>query len=153
MHFPKTIYVYVMTVGTIRMSRNDEGQDILMTLAPGHQCWILLNISKDFSPETAMLISVKFPMQPPDSGSKGTQMYSNRPGHLTKMATITIYCKKNFKSFLTQLLGQSHWNLLCSMRWLDTFEFVDLDLFYGNVKVGPLRLLNGKKVKQTVIGE
>ena len=45
-----------------------------------------------------MLISVKFYMQPPDSGNKGTTVYLNGPGHLTKMAPITIYVLKIFFS-------------------------------------------------------
>ena len=48
MHFPKTIDVYDMTVGTIEMSMNDKGQECLMALTPCHQCRILVKVSKFF---------------------------------------------------------------------------------------------------------
>ena len=42
MHFPKTLAVYDMRVGTIRMFMKAKGQVLLMILAPCHQCWILV---------------------------------------------------------------------------------------------------------------
>ena len=50
-----------------------------------------LNIS---SAETAWPIKVKFHMEPPWDG--GRKVYSNGPGHMTKMAAMSIY-GKNFK--------------------------------------------------------
>ena len=58
---------------------------------------LVLNSGKNFKglffSETTMLISIEFHMQSSDSGNKGTKVYSNGPGHLTKMATMTIYGK------------------------------------------------------------
>ena len=54
--------------------------------------------SKDFSSETTGPISFKFHMQPLDRGGKKVCIF--RPGHLTKMATMPIYEKKNPKKNL-----------------------------------------------------
>ena len=51
----------------------------------------LSTFSKDFSSETTRTISFKFHMQPPCKGGK--KVYIFGPGHLTKMAVITIYDK------------------------------------------------------------
>ena len=46
-----------------------------------------------FSSITTGLIEAKFHMEPPwDDGMK---VYSNRPGHMTKMAAMTIYGKNH----------------------------------------------------------
>ena len=39
--------------------------------------------------ETAWSINAKFHVEPPSDG--GTKVYINSPGHMTKMAAITIY--------------------------------------------------------------
>ena len=44
-----------------------------------------------FSSETALPIKAKFYVEPPWEG--GTKVYINGPGHMTKMATMTIYGK------------------------------------------------------------
>ena len=61
-----------------------------MTLIQGH------SDSKFFSLETAKQIEAKFHMEPPWDG--GTKICSNGPGHMTNMATITIYGKNLKKS-------------------------------------------------------
>ena len=44
-----------------------------------------------FSSETALPIKAEFYVEPPWEG--GTKVYINGPGHMTKMAAMTIYCK------------------------------------------------------------
>ena len=61
-----------------------------MTLVQGH------SDSNFFSLETAKQIEAKFHMEPPWDG--GTKICSNGPGHMTNMATITIYGKNLKKS-------------------------------------------------------
>ena len=52
-----------------------------------------------FSSETTEPIEVKFHMEPP--WKEGTKVYSNGPGHLTKMAAMTICRKKRSKIFFS----------------------------------------------------
>ena len=47
--------------------------------------------SNIFSSETTGLIKAKFHMEPPWDG--GTKVYTNGPGHMTKMAAMPIYGK------------------------------------------------------------
>ena len=61
-----------------------------MTLVQGH------SDSNFFSLETAKQIEAKFHMEPPWDGE--TKICSNGPGHMTNMATITIYGKNLKKS-------------------------------------------------------
>ena len=56
--------------------------------------------SNIFFSETAWPIKVKFHMEP--SWNRGTKVYSNGPGHLTKMAAMPIYGKNLKKSLLLQ---------------------------------------------------
>ena len=49
-----------------------------------------------FSSETALPVKVKFLMEPPWDG--GTKVYSNGPGHMTKMAAMPMYGKNLKKS-------------------------------------------------------
>ena len=58
---------------------------------------MLLTFSNIFSSETTGLIEAKFHMKPPWEGE--TKVFSNGPGHMTKMATMPIY-GKNLKKFL-----------------------------------------------------
>ena len=68
--------------------------------------------SFNISSETAWPVKVQFHMEPPLNG--GTKVYSNGPGHMTKMATMPIY-GKNFKKIfsgtirpMTLKLGMQH---------------------------------------------
>ena len=54
-------------------------------------------ISNIFSSETAWPIKAKFYVEPPWEG--GTKVYINGPGHMTKMAAMSIYGKNLKKSF------------------------------------------------------
>ena len=69
---------------------NIKGQGHSMTLVQGH------SDSNFFSLETAKQIEAKFHMEPPWDGE--TKICSNGPGHMTNMATITIYGKNLKKS-------------------------------------------------------
>ena len=53
-------------------------------------------ISKIFSSETTWPFKAKFYVEPPWEGGK--KVYINGPGHITKMATMTIY-GKNLKKY------------------------------------------------------
>ena len=81
-------------------------------------------------------------MKPPWDG--GTEVCSNGPGHMTKMAAMTIYGKNlkqifisGYKRPMTFKLGMRHW-------LLKYFQVCSNDgpgltfLFYGKVKFGPL---------------
>ena len=50
--------------------------------------------SNVFSSETAWPIKAKFYVEPPWEG--GTKVYTNGPGHITKMAAMPIYGKNFF---------------------------------------------------------
>ena len=99
-----------------------------------------------FSSETTGQIEAKFHMESP--WDKGTKVYSNGPGQMTKMAAMPVYGK-------TFLL----WNQKCDdleiwyaascaqvlpslFKW---WPWDDLDLFYGKVKFGPLCFCMGKR--------
>ena len=55
--------------------------------------------SNIFSSETAWPIKAKFYVEPPWKG--GTKVYINGPGHMAKMAAMSIY-GKNLKNLLLQ---------------------------------------------------
>ena len=67
----------------------------LLTLVQGH---LDLTFSNFFSLETARPIEAKFHVDHPWDG--GTKIYSNGPGHMTKMAAMPIYGKNIKKSSL-----------------------------------------------------
>ena len=59
--------------------------------------YVLLSIfSNIFSSETTGPIEAKFHMEPPWDGGK--KVFSNGPGHMTKMAAMPIYGKNLKKS-------------------------------------------------------
>ena len=53
--------------------------------------------SNIFSSETTGPIETKFHVKPP--WDRGTKVCSNGPGHMTKLAAMPIYGKKNLKIF------------------------------------------------------
>ena len=59
-------------------------------------CMCVVHIFKHLLPETTGPIDAKFHMEPPWDG--GTNVCSNGPGHMTKMATMPIYGKNIKKS-------------------------------------------------------
>ena len=63
----------------------------------------------NISSETTGPIEAKFHMEPPWEG--GTKVYSNGPGHMTKMAAMPIYgtnLKKIFLSRTKRLMTLKH---------------------------------------------
>ena len=74
---------------------NVKGQGHSFTLIQGHSDSTFSNF---FSLEAARPIETKFHMGPP--WDRGTKVYSNGPGHMTKMAAIPIY-GKNLKIFFS----------------------------------------------------
>ena len=104
--------------------------------------YLLPTFSNIFSSETIGLIEAKFHVEPP--WDRGTKICSNDPGHITKLATIPLYGKNHKKSSFLEPKGQWPWNwyvasgaqvLPSLLKW---WIWVDLDLFYGKVKFGPL---------------
>ena len=105
-----------------------------------------------FSSETTGPIKVKFHMELLWDG--GTKVCSNVPGHMTKMAAMPIYgknLKKNLLLWNQKANDLETWyatlgarvlpSLLKWLPWVD----LDLDLFYGKVKFGPLCFRMGKR--------
>ena len=119
---------------------NIKGQSHSLTLVQDH--FFESTVSNFFSLETARLIEAIFHVEPPRDGR--TKVCSNGPGHMTNMATMLIY-GKNLKNLL--LWNQKADDLescyaTSGIRVLSNLSkwclWVDLDLFYGNVKFGPL---------------
>ena len=69
---------------------NNKGQGHLLILVQGHSD---LTFSNFFFLATAWPIKAKFYVEPPLDG--GTKVLSNGLGHMTKMAAMPIYDKKN----------------------------------------------------------
>ena len=59
-------------------------------------CVCMLSTFSNISSETTGPIEAKFHKEPPRVG--GTKVYSNGPGHMTKMAAMPIYGKNLKKS-------------------------------------------------------
>ena len=75
---------------------NIKGQGHSLTLDQGHSDSTFSNL---FYLETAKPIEAKFHVHPPLD--EGTKVYSNGPGHMTKMAAMPIYVKNmKISSFL-----------------------------------------------------
>ena len=67
-----------------------KGQGHSLTLVQGFSDSTFSNL---FSLETAWPIVAKFHVDPPWDG--GRKVYSNYPGHMTKMTTMPTYGKKH----------------------------------------------------------
>ena len=92
-------------------------------------------------------------MQLPGKGGKKVCIFG--PGHMTKMAAMLIYSKNLEISSSTEPLGRLPLNLVCSIWGSSTIKFkykwwswVDLDLFYGKVKFGPIDFNVGNTEKE-----
>ena len=70
--------------------------------------------SNIFFSETSGPIKIKFHMEPP--WDRGMKVYSNGPGHTTKMAAMPIYGKNLKKSSSLELKGRWPLNLVCSIK-------------------------------------
>ena len=82
----------------------------------------LSTISNVFSSDTAWPIRAKFYMEPPWKG--GTNVYINGPGHITKMAAMSIYGKNLKKSSSPEPDVLWSWNLACSIGDSSSTKFI-----------------------------
>ena len=115
---------------------------------------VCVSAFSNISSETTGLSEAKFHVELPWDGV--TKVCSNGLCHMTQMVTMPI-CDKNLKKTSSlELKGWWSWNLVCSIRCSSTTKFVqwwswvDLDLFFGKVKFGPLCFCMEKKVKQWI---
>ena len=122
---------------------NIKGQGHSLILVQGHSNSIFSNF---FSLETARLIEARFHVDPPWDG--GTKVYSNGPGHMTKMATMPIYGKNIKKSSSMEPKGDDLeiWYAAAgTTKYVQLMTLVDLDLFYSKVKFCPLCFCMGRR--------
>ena len=89
----------------------------------GSPSFVVHTLLNSFSSETAWPIKVKFHMAPPWDG--GTKLCSNGPGHITKMATMSID-GKNLKKSSSEPKCRWPWKLVCSIGCLSTTKFVQM---------------------------
>ena len=86
----------------------------------------------------------------------GTKICSNGPGHMTKMATMSIYGKNLKKSSSPEPKGRWTWNLVCSIGCSSTTKFIQIMTLgwawpiLRQGQIWSLMLLYGKKVKQWI---
>ena len=75
-----------------------------------------------------------------------TKVCSNGPGHLTKVAAMSIYGKNLTNPLLRNQKADDFetWYAASGAQVLPN-SWVDLDLFYGKVKFGPLCFCMGKR--------
>ena len=149
--FQQPIVVYDIKIG--RCSQLNEYMKIygyqrsrsFVDLGPNLSDSIFLNF---LSSITARPIEVKFHMKPPWDG--GTKTCSTGPGHMTKMAAMRIYGKifKNLLLWNRKADDLETWYAASSTPVLPSLfkkcPWVDLDLFYGKIKFGPLCFCMGK---------
>ena len=90
--------------------------------------------SNIFSSETAWPIKAKFCVEPP--WERGTKVYVNGPGHMTKLATTPIYGKNPSKIFFPRTgrpiftkLGMKHRELLPIIIFINDDPGVTLTYF------------------------
>ena len=108
-----------------------------------------LNISS----ETTGPIKVVFHMELLWDG--GTKVWSNGPGHLTKMAAMPIY-GKNLKKSSLEPKGWWPWNLVCIIGCSSTIKFIQMMTLcwpwpiLRQGQIWSLILLYGKKLKQWI---
>ena len=110
---------------------------------------VIVHTLQTSSPQKPLGQTVKFQREPPWDG--GTKVYSNGPGHMTKMATMLIYRKNLKKSSSLEPKGWWPFNLLRSVRCSSTTNFLQMMPLgwpwpiYGKVKFGPLCFYMGKR--------
>ena len=85
----------------------------------------------------------------------GTKVYSNDPGHMTKMATMPIY-GRNIKKSSSESKSRWPWNFVCSIGCSSTTKFIQMMTLgwpwpiLRQGQIWSLMLLYGKKVKQSI---
>ena len=80
--------------------------------------------SNIFSSETTWPIEANFHMEPP--WDRGMKVYSNGPGHMTKMATMPIYGKNLKNSSSPEPKGWWPWNLIYSIGFSHNTRFIQM---------------------------
>ena len=127
MDFSETIVVYNIKVG--RCTQLNE----FMKLYGYQRSRSFINLGPNLS------------VEPP--WDRGTKVCSNGPGHMTKTKMATIATFKNLL-WNRKVDNLETWYAALSTRVLPSMlnwcPWVDLDLFYGKVKFGPLRFCMGK---------
>ena len=78
----------------------------------------------------------------------GTKVCSNDPGHMTKMVAMPIY-GKYLKISSSPKPKAENWYAASGPQVLPSLfklcPWIDLDLFYGKVKFGPVCVCMGKR--------
>ena len=120
---------------------NIKGQGHSMTLDQGH---IDSSFSNFFSLETAWPIEAEIHVETPWDGR--TKVCSNGPGHIWPIWPPCSYMVKTVKNLLLwnqEADDLETWFVASGARVLPSlfkwWHWIDPDLFYGNVKSGPLR--------------
>ena len=159
MDISETIVVYDVKVG--RCSHLNEYIDLyeyqrsrtFTDLVQGHSGSTFSNF---FSWETAMPIEAKFHVEP--QWDRGTKVYSNGLGHMTKTTAIPIHVYgKNMKnSSSLEPKGRWPWKSVCSIKCSSTTKFVQMMILgwpWPILRQGQIwspMLLYGEKLKQWI---
>ena len=144
---------------------NIKGQGHSVTLVQGHSdstFFILgrlkpsfmfqhFQTSNFFSWKTARPIEAKFHLEP--QWDRGTKICSNGLGHMTKMATMSIYSNNMKNSSSLEPKGRGPWTFVCCIGYSSSTKFIQMMtlgwpgpiLWQGQIW-SPMRLY-GKKVK------
>ena len=146
--FSETIVVYDIKIG--RCSQLNENMKLMSTKGQGHSLTLVqisdsvfLNI---FSSITTRPMEAKFQVGP--LWDRGTKATSNSPGHMTEMATMPIHVygkNRNLLHWSRKADDRETWCAASSTtKFVRMMSWVDLELFYGIVKFGPLCFCMGK---------
>ena len=125
-----------------------KGQGHSLTLVQGHSDSTFSNF---FSWETARPIEAKFYVESQWNG--GTKVYSNGPGHMTKMA---IYGKNMKNSSSLEPICRWPWKFVCSIGYSSTTKFVQMMTLgwpwpiLRQDQIWSIMLLFRKKLKQWI---
>ena len=126
---------------------NISGQGYSLTLDQGHSD---STFSIFFSWETARPIDTKFHVDPPWDGER--KVCSNGSGHMTrwlpcpyvvKTWKILLLCNQKANDLESWYAASGTWVLPNVFKW---WLWVDLDLFYGKVKICPLCFRMGRRL-------
>ena len=130
---------------------NVKGQGHTLILVQGHSDSTFSNF---FSWETAKPIEAKFHVEP--QWDRGTKVYSNGPGHMTKLAAMPIYSKNMKISSSREPKGRWPWKFVSSIECSSTSKFIQMMTLCWHWPVlrqgqiwSPM-LLYGKKLKQWI---
>ena len=124
--FSETIVVYNIKVG--RCSQLNEYLKLMSIKGCDHSLTSVqisqINIFNFFSSITTGPIEAKCHVEPHWGG--GTNVCSNGPGHMTKIAVMPIDGKTFLKSSTLEPKGRWPWHLVCSIEFSSTTNFVQM---------------------------